>query len=202
MKFYDCETAPSPRRVRMFLAEKGISVETVQVDLGNQEQHSEAFGKINPFHSVPALELDNGVVLNTSVGICHYIEAAHPEPALIGADPMKRGQIMDLDARIEQEGFLAVGEAFRNRAKSFKNNALVGPHQHAQIPELITRGKLRTQQFMHWLDQLLEHNEFIAGSDISIADITAKWIKVEPEEEQVHLNRWFSEINSRPSAKV
>jgi len=209
MKFYDCETAPSPRRVRMFLAEKGIQVETVQVDLGNQEQRGEAYGKINPFHSVPALALDDGVVLNTSAGICHYLEAAYPEPALMGSDPVRSGQIIDLDSRIEQEGFLAVGEAFRNRAKSFKNNALVGPHEHAQIPELVTRGKLRTQQFMQWLDQLLEHNEFVAGREFSVADITAfvavdfaKWIKVEPEEDQVHLRRWFTDISSRPSASV
>ena len=114
MKFYDCATAPSPRRVRMFIAEKKLEIPVVEVDLGSQEQHTEAFARLNPNRTVPVLELADGTALTTSHAICRYLEDVHPEPALMGRDSQERGRIADLDWRIEQEGFLAVGESFRN----------------------------------------------------------------------------------------
>jgi len=193
----------------MFIAEKGLQIPVVQVDLASREQHSDSFIKLNPHRTVPVLELDDGALLNTSSGICHYLEALHPEPSLMGADALARGQIADLEWRIEQEGFLAVGESFRNRARSFKNNALPGRHEHAQIPQLVDRGRARAEEFMVWLDQLLEKREFVAGDNFSIADITAfltiefaKWIKLSPGPDVKNLNRWYTAVSDRDSAKL
>ncbi len=209
MKFYDCATAPSPRRVRMFIAEKGLVIPVVEVDLANREQHSDAFVKLNPHRTVPVLELDDGTTLNTTSGICQYLEACFPQVPLIGADPKERGLISDLDWRIEQEGFLAVGESFRNRSKAFKNNAVTGQHEHSQIPELVDRGRARAEQFMQWLNEHLAQREYIAGDGFSIADITAfitlefaRWIKLEPPTDYENLHRWYSEIAARDSAAL
>ena len=192
----------------MFIAEKKLDIPVIEVDLASKEQHTDAFVKVNPHRTVPALELDDGSTLCSTHGICHYLEAAYPEIPLMGANAVERGQIADLDWRIEQEGFLAVGESFRNYAKSFKNNAVTGATQHAQIPELVERGRARSEQFMVWLDNHLEQREFVAGS-FSIADITAfvtlefaKWIKLEPSAECRNLHRWYKQVAARDSAKV
>ena len=211
MKFYDCATAPSPRRVRMFIAEKNIAdkIPVVEVDLGNLEQHSEAFAELNPHRTVPVLELDDGTVLTSSHAVCRYLEEAFPSRPLMGRDLQERGQIADLEWRIEQEGFLAVGESFRNRARSFKNNAVTGKHEHKQIPELVERGRTRASEFMQWLNMHLKNRQFIAGDNFSVADITAfitidfaKWIKLEAPEEYANLHRWFGEVSKRPSAAL
>lgn len=209
MKFYDCMTAPSPRRVRMFIAEKGIDVSVVEVDLANLEQRTEAFKNTNPHGTVPVLVLDNGASLTSSVGIMRYLESEYPEPPLYGKSSHERGRIADLDWRIEQEGFSAVGEAFRNRAKSFANRALTGKHEHAQIPELIERGKKRTLEFFNWLDQELDGKDYVAGNDFSVADITAivtvdfaQWIKLQPHDDLGNLHRWYKSVSSRPSAAL
>ena len=209
MKFYDCATAPSPRRVRMFIAEKALEIPTIEVCLASGEQHGEAFGQLNPFRTVPALELDDGTVLNTTSGICHYLEALHPTPALMGEDAAQRGRVADLEWRIEQEGFLAVGESFRNRSKAFKNNALTGAKEYAQISELVDRGRTRAEFFMRWLDGQLLEREFVSGDQFTIADITAfvtlefaKWIKLEPEVGLSNLHRWYLAVAARESANL
>ncbi len=209
MKFYDCSTAPSPRRVRMFIAEKGLEIPVVEVDLATREQHTEAFAKLNPHLTVPVLALDDGTTLNTTSGICQYLEARYPERPLLGADPKQRGLIQDLDWRIEQEGFLAVGESFRNRSKAFKNNAITGRHECAQIPELVDRGRARAEHFMQWLNNELDQREFIAGDGFSVADITAfitlefaRWIKLEPSADHKNLQRWYSAVAARDSAAL
>jgi len=114
MKFYDCSTAPSPRRVRIFLAEKGISVPTVQVDLRNGEQFSPAFRAINPDATVPVLELDNGTRIADAIGICVYFEATHPQRSLMGESPEEKAAIAERQRFAERNGFYAVMEAFRN----------------------------------------------------------------------------------------
>lgn len=207
MKFYDCLPAPSPRRVRMFIAEKGLDIPVVEVDLANKEQHSASFQQVNPHRTVPVLELDDGSILDTSNAIQHYLEAAYPDPPLIGRNPAERGVVVNLDWRIENEGFLAVGEAFRNYAKSFANHALPGKHEYAQIPELIERGKRRTGHFFSWLDEVLEGREYVAGDYFSVADITAfvtvefsQWIKQTPDESLTNLKRWHAAVSARDSA--
>lgn len=206
LKFYDCSTAPSPRRVRIFIAEKGLEIPVVEVDLATSQQHTEEFARINPHRTVPVLELDDGTTVNTGSGIMHYLEALHPVPALIGRNAIERGRVVDLDARIEQEGFMAIGEAFRNRSKAFANNVFTGKHNHRQIPELVERGRRRAEEFFAWMDDHLQDNEFIVGDAFSLADITAvvtvdfaKWIKLQPTPEQKHLCRWHQLVSGRQS---
>ncbi len=211
MKFYDCATAPSPRRVRMFIAEKGLSddIETVEVNLREREQLGEAFRAINPFCTVPVLELDDGTRLLSTAGCCRYLEEAYPEPPLMGRTAVERAVVADLEWRMEIDGFLAAGEALRNAAKGLKDRALTGPDNYAQIPELAERGRQRLARFFATLDSILEGREFVAGEAFSIADITAfctvafaGWIKVELPVDARNLQRWFAAVSERPSAAL
>jgi len=209
MKLYDYEGAPSPRRVRIFVAEKGMDIPTVQVDLAAKSQHDPDFAKVNPHRTVPVLELDDGTRLTNTAGICTYLEALHPEPALLGRTPEEKGLIAQWEWRMENDGYMAVGESFRNKAKGFVNHALPGPVEYAQIPELIDRGLRRTQQFFQFLDDVLAEREFIAGDRYSMADITtlvtidfAKWMKQTLPESAVHARRWYDAVNARPSARA
>jgi glutathione S-transferase len=157
MKFYDCTTAPSPRRVRIFLAEKGTSVPTVQVDLRNGEQFSPAFRAINPDCTVPVLELDSGITITDIIAICRYFEELYPDPPLMGRNAEERASNA---GRIEWNGLYAAMEAFRNSTPGFKGRALPGPEPYEQIPALAERGRARIQHFFAWLDARLPDNEF------------------------------------------
>ena len=206
MKFYDCSTAPSPRRVRIFLAEKGITLPTVQVDLRNGEQFSPAFRAINPDCTVPALVLDDGTVIADAVAICGYLEELHPEPPLIGATPQERAVVTALNRQIERDGFFAAMDAFRNATKGLKGRALPGPHDYEQIPELAARGRVRVEHFFRAMDARLAAREFVAGSRFTIADIStlvltdfAGWAKLDVPQECKHLRRWYSDVSARPS---
>lgn len=207
MKFYDCQTAPSPRRVRLFFAEKGLEVETVQVDLGGGEQFSEEFRKVNPDCVVPALELDDGSCISEVIAICQYIEDLHPEPRLLGSSPEERARVSMWNTKIEQLGLMALMEAFRNSAKGLVDRALTGPEAHTQIPELAERGRKRALHFLYRLDGQLADNAFVAGDHYSIADISALvlidfagWIKIAIPDDADHLKRWYAEVSTRPSA--
>ena len=209
MKFYDCTTAPSPRRVRIFLAEKGINVPTVQVDLRNNEQLTPAFRKINPDATVPSLELDDGTRINDAVGICVYFEAIHPQPPLMGETAEEKALVASWQREAERNGFYAVMEAFRNSAPGLKGRALPGPHDYEQIPALAERGRLRVQHFQEQMDARLGQSEFIAGPHYSIADITALITidfavraKMPIPENYEHLRRWYAQVSARPSAKA
>ena len=193
----------------MVIAEKQLDIPVVQVDLASREQHEGRFQDLNPHRTVPVLELDTGQVLTSSTAIAHYLDAVFPEPALIGTTAEEKGKVIDLDWRIENEGFLAVGEAFRNRAKSFANNALTGKYEYPQIPALVDRGGVRTVRFFEWLNELLATGEYVAGDRFSLADITAfvtvefaQWIKQHPAPELSHLHRWYKQVSERDSARV
>ena len=172
MKFYDCTTAPSPRRVRIFLAEKGISVPTVQVDLRNGEQFSPAFRAINPDCTVPVLELDNGTRIADIVAICRYFEELHPTPPLMGRTAEEKAVIEAWQRRIERDGFYAAMEALRNSTPGLKGRALPGSESYEQIPALAERGRARIAHFFAWLGARLDENEFVCGPQFTIADIT------------------------------
>lgn len=209
MKFYDCSTAPSPRRVRIFLAEKAISVPTVQVDLRNDEQLTAAFRAINPDATVPALVLDDGTHINDAIGICVYFEAMHPQPPLMGETAEEKGVVAGWQREVERNGFYAVMEAFRNWAGGLKNRALPGPHDYEQIPALAARGRLRVSHFFEDMDGHLAHSEFVAGARYTIADITAlvtvdfaARAKMPVPESATHLRRWYTQVSARPSAKA
>jgi len=207
MKFFDCKTAPSPRRVRIFLAEKGIEVDTVQVDLGSGEQFGEAFRRVNPDCVVPALELDDGSYLSEVAAICQYLEELHPEPRLLGSTAVERARVTMWNAKVEQQGLWAMADAFRNSTKGLRGRAVTGAHGYEQIPELAERGRERLQRFFKRLDGQLAENQFIAGEHFSMADISAlvvvdfaAWIKLQAPASAAHLARWYNEVSSRPSA--
>jgi len=209
MKFYDCSTAPSPRRVRIFAAEKGIALPTVQVDLRNGEQFSEAFRAINPDCTVPALVLDDGTVIADAVAICGYLEELHPDPPLIGSTPLERAAVTALNRQIERDGFLAAMDAFRNTAKGLKGRALPGPHDYEQIPELAERGRTRVENFFRAMDARLADREFVAGDRYTIADISSQVLidlagraKLNVPDECANLRRWHAAASARPSAQA
>lgn len=209
MILYDYHAAPSPRRVRMFLAEKGIEVETRQVDLGAREQLGEAFRSVNPRCTVPALALDDGTVLCDSMAITRYFEELRADPPLLGRGALEKALVAEWIARCEQEGFFAVAEALRNKARSFADAALTGPKPYAQVPELAERGRARAGDFLAVMNERLAETAFLAGDSFTAADITgfifvefAAWVKVTPDEEQTHLIDWCRAIKARPSASA
>jgi glutathione S-transferase len=203
---YDCATAPSPRRARILLAEKGIAFETVHIDLRNKEQLSDAFRAINPQCTVPALRTEEGDVFTDNAAIAAYLEARYPQPPLLGTTPAEKADIASWHWRVEFEGLLAIAEALRNSAPAMENRALPGPVDYAQIPALAQRGLARVQQFMDMLDAHLAGRSFIAADQFSIADITAvvavdfaRVVRVKPGEQHVNLLRWRQEMALRPS---
>jgi glutathione S-transferase len=203
---YDCSTAPSPRRARILLAEKGVVHETVQVDLRNGEQLNDAYRKINPQCTVPALRTEEGSLLTDNAAITAYIEARYPQPPLLGSTPQEKAQIASWNWRVEFEGLLAIAEALRNSVPAMANRALPGPVDYPQIPALVQRGLARVQQFFTTLNGRLDGSEFIAGDRFSIADITgvvavdfARVVKVKPGEQHPHLQRWRAALAQRPS---
>ena len=209
MKFYDCKTAPSPRRVRIFLAEKGLDVETIEVDLAAGEQFSEAFRQLNPDCVVPVLELDDGSSLTEVMGICRYLEAIQPDPPLFGATPLEQGRVQSWISKIEQQGLAAMADAFRNATPGLKGRALPGPDRYEQIPELAERGRQRVQSFLARLDRRLAESDYLAGDAFSAADITALVFvdfarrgRIQPDAETPGLDRWYAAVSSRPSAGV
>ena len=208
MKFYDCKTAPSPRRARIFIAEKNIPVEHIEVDLRNAEQMSDAFRAINPYCTVPVLELDDGTHLTTTAGIWQYLEAAYPEPALMGTTAEQKGIIADLQWRIETGGFMAMSEYLRNSAPAMKGRALTGTVNYEQIPELAVRGQDRLTHFFNDIDELVGTKPYVAGETFSVADIDllvvvdfAKWKKITLPETAVNAWRWYETVSARPSAQ-
>lgn len=208
MKFYDCGPAPSPRRVRIFIAEKGIDVPVVQVDLRAGEQLTEAFRARNPRCTVPVLELDDGTCLGETLAICDYLESVYPQPPLLGRDARERALVLQWNHRIEQDGFLAAAEMFRNSSPGFKNRALTGAENFAQIPELAERGRRRIEIFLRDLDARCAASQFIAGDAFSMADITALVVvdfalRLKMSIDDLpHLVAWHARISARPSARL
>jgi glutathione S-transferase len=206
---YDCATAPSPRRARILLAEKGVAHDTVQVDLRSGEQLGDAYRRVNPLCTVPALRTDDGAVLTDNAAITAWLEARFPQPPLLGAAPAEKAEIASWNWRIEFEGLLAIAEALRNSAPAMAHRALPGPVDYAQIPELAQRGLARVQQFFVTLNERLAGREFVATDRFSVADITAvvavdfaRVVKVKPGEQHPHLQRWRTALAQRPSMSL
>ena len=206
MKLYDCTPAPNPQRVRIFLAEKGIDIPLIQVDLRAGEQLGDAYREINPDCTVPVLELDDGTRISEIVAICLYLEDQFPEPALLGRNSLEKAMVFMWNAKIEQNGIAALAETFRNRAKRLQDRALPGPVNLPQIPELVERGRKRAEAFFDRLDGQLGDSEFVAGDQFSMADISAYvmvqfagWSKISIQEGQEHLQRWHNTVSMRPS---
>ncbi|MGI9476652.1 MAG: glutathione S-transferase family protein [Hyphomicrobiaceae bacterium] len=210
MKLYDFEMAPNPRRVRMFLAEKGIKVPTEQINTRTKEQFSEAFLKVNPRGTVPVLELDDGTTITESVSICRYFEDLHPEPALFGRDAKEKALVDMWNRRMEIEGYAPAGEVIRNSLEMFEDRAIAGiPNGVPQIPALAERGRASFARFLERLDARLGESQFIAGDQLSIADQTAfitldfaKRGELNVPETAKNILRWQGEMAARPSASA
>jgi glutathione S-transferase len=209
LTLYDFEMAPSPRRARILLAEKGVPFTAIQVDLRQQEQLGDAFRAINPRCTVPALQLESGSILTDNAGIAAYLEATYPEPPVMGRTALERAEVASWNARIEMEGFMAIAEALRNSAPAMKDRALTGAVNYAQIPELAQRGLARAQQFFVELDAHLAGRQFIATEGFSLADITAvvaldfaRVVRIKPGDDHPNLMRWRTAMGERPSMKT
>jgi glutathione S-transferase len=207
VKLYDNKTAPNPRRVRIFLAEKGITLPTQQIDLRAGQQFTPEFRAVNPECTVPVLEFDDGERIGEVVAICTYFEAVQPQPPLLGVGAQDQAIVAAWQHRAEREGLWAMADAFRNSAPGLKARALPGPDDYEQIPALAERGRARVASFFKKLDRVLADREFVAGDRYSIADITtlvladfAGWIKLAIPEECANLRRWHQAVSARPSS--
>ena len=190
------------------MAEKGIEIPTVQVDLRNREHLTSSFKEVNPYCTVPVLELEDGVRLCSSVGIQRYLEERYPAPPLIGRTPEEKARIADLQWRIDTDGFGAAAEMLRNSAPGMKDRALTGPVDYAQIAELAERGRKRMGAFLQTLERLAGNAEpFLCGKLFSVADIDA--MIVVDFAKRLHLDvdgkatlAWYENVSSRPSAEA
>jgi glutathione S-transferase len=173
LKLYHSAASPNSRRVRIFLAEKGIAVPLEPVDLAKGEQHSDAYRTINPRRVVPTLVLKDGTAIGEVLAIWRYFEEVYPTPPLLGSTPKDKALVTMWERRTELEGFAAVMEGVRNAAERLKGRVIAGPHDYNQIPALIERSKLRVENFYADLDTCLAEVPFVAGNTFSAADITA-----------------------------
>lgn len=192
----------------MFLAEKGISLTLVEVDLSKGEQHSESYRAINPRRVVPTLVLEDGTAIGEVPAIQRYFEDTYSDRPLLGRTIKEKALIAMWDRRVEQEGFASVIEAVRNFVPGLKGRAIAGPHDYEQIPALVERSKLRLTNFFNDLNIRLEASRFIAGDSYSVADITglaavdfaAKVLDFPVRSELTALLRWHTDVAARPSA--
>ena len=209
MIFYDCPTAPSPRRARILLHEKQVPHEVVNIDLMTGEQLSDEFKLINPSATVPALKLDDGTVLTENLGIAAYLESAFPTPPMLGTTDIEKGLVATWNSKVEYEGLIAVAETLRNSAPMMKGRAITGTKNYDQIPELAKRGFERSNVFLDQLNERLEGRDYIAIDEFSYADITAAVVvdfayvvKVTPKPEHENILRWRANLAQRPSFSV
>ena len=202
MKLYDGGRAPNPRRVKVFLAEKGITVPTEQVDLGKLAHKSPAYTAINPLQRVPVLVLDDGTVITESIAICRYFEGLRPEPPLFGRGAVEEALVEMWNRRLELNFYQAVAAVFRHTNPGMKG-------MEDQVPEWGEKNRPRVFEFLALLDRELTDRMFIAGDHYTVADITAlvavdfmRPAKLIMPEEFVNLRRWHGQVGERTSASA
>jgi len=203
MKLYDGGRAPNPRRVRVFLAEKGLSVPLEPVDLGAMAHKSEAFTAINPIQRVPVLMLDDGTVIAESIAICRYFEALHPETPLFGQGALDQAIVEMWNRRLELDLLFPISHVFRH------SHPAMAKMQVPQVAAWAEANKPRIAEFLGVFNRHLENNEFAAGSRFSVADITGmiaidfmKPAKLSVPEGCANVRRWHAEVSARPSASA
>lgn len=203
MKLYDGGRAPNPRRVRIYLAEKGLSVPLDPVDLGALAQKSPAFTAVNPVQRVPALQLDDGTVIAESIAICRYFEAQHPEPPLFGKGAKDEAIVEMWQRRVEFHLLTPISHVFRNSHPAMKEMEV------PQVPAWAEANKPRVMEFLALLDHELKGRRYIAGDSYTVADITGlvsvdflKPAKLAVPDELTNLKRWHGDVSARPSAKA
>jgi len=202
VKIYDSKTAPNPRRVRIFLAEKGVQVPYEEVDIVSGANRSPEFRKKNPLGTLPVLELDDGTCISESIAICRYFEEIQPNPPLFGTDARDKAIVEMWQRRMEFEIFIPIAQVFRNTHPFFRGRI-------PQVPEFGETCRKAALANLQWLDSVLGDREFIAGERFTVADITALCgidfarvsdIRIQPE--QKNLARWYAAVSQRPSAKA
>ena len=203
MKLYDAGRAPNPRRVRIFLAEKGITIPLVQVDIGKLEHRGAEFASLNPMQRVPALELDDGTIIAESMAICRYFEELQPEPPLFGVGALQRAMVEMWQRQLELGLFGPVVFAFRHLHPAMKE---------MEVPQVSAWGeanKPRALDFLRLLDRHLADRAFVCGDAFTVADITGlvaidfmKLAKIELPADLSHVRRWHAELAARPSARA
>ena len=203
MKLYDGGRAPNPRRVRIFLAEKGIKVPVEQVDFGAMAQKSSAFTALNPIQRVPVLVLDDGTVIAESIAICRYFEELNPEPPLFGRGALEVAQIEMWNRRLELHLLFPVAHVFRNSHPAMKDLEV------PQVPAWAEANKPRVAEFLAIFDRELKARPFVAGERYSVADITGlvavdfmRLARLAVPEDCANVRRWHAKVAARPSASV
>jgi glutathione S-transferase len=203
MKLYDSPFAPNPRRVRIFLAEKGIEIPKVFVDLAKMQHKEAAYEAVNPLRCIPALELDDGTVLTESIAICRYFEALHPEPRRFGQGAKDEAMVEMWQRRIEFHLLVPISQVFRHAHPAMKEMEV------PQVPAWAESNKPRVTEFLEILDRELKERRFVAGDRYTVADITGlvcvdfmKPAKLAVPESLSNLKRWHAEVSARPSAKA
>jgi len=201
MKLYDGGRAPNPRRTRIFLAEKGIKLPLVEIDLATMEHMSAVYAAINPLKRLPALVLDDGSVITESIAICRYFEALQPEPTLFGRGALQAARVEMWNRRMELHLLFPVSHVFRNSHPAMK--AMEVP----QVPAWAEANKPRILEFIAFLDGELKDRRYIAGDSFTVADITGlvsidfmKPAKLVMPDELKYLKRWHADVSARPSA--
>ena len=206
MKLYSYPTAPSARRARIFLAEKGLTAEIEDIDLRNGRHLEPAYLAVNPQGLVPVLELDDGTRITENVAIAVYLDEIKPTPRLLGHSPLERARVFQWNARVEFEGLLPLADRLRNSHPAFKGKGLPGPVGYEQIPQLADRGEDRVKRFLQILSDHLTGHDFIAGDSYSFADITGgvfidmlRMAKLEMPAGLEALRNWYDRIRARAS---
>ena len=207
MILYDYPRAPNPMRVNLFIYEKKIKIDRVNVDLSKHENLNPSFLKLNPWGTVPFLKVNN-TIISESIAICRFLELKYERPKLFGNSALEVAKIEMFRRKVEFDGLQAIGEAFRNSASAFQERVFAGPAKISAIPELITRGKKRTILFFNFLENTLRKNKYVAGNRFSIADIDAftvltfaKWIKINGKEKRKNITNWAEKLEKRKSFK-
>ena len=202
MIFYDLTAGMHPRRVRIFMAEKGISIERREVDAAGGANARPDFLQLNPLGKLPVLELDDGSVIAESLAICSYLEVLHPNPPLMGRTPQETAHIEMWTLRIDHELSQPIALAFVHSSDFYRGRV-------EQVPEVATWSRARALQTMAWLDGELAERSHIAGDDYTLADIVAQCafvlgkavgLRISPE--MTHLSRWFMQVSARPTARA
>jgi len=199
MRIHDWPYAPNPRKVRVYLAEKGIDVEFVPVDIPAGEQRRPAFLKMNPMGTVPVLELDDGTYLTESLAIIEYFEECHPEPSMIGRDPLARARVREMERLIESALLNRIARVFFNESPLFERTG--------QIPAVAAKARSELSHVLAIVDARIGDSMFAAGPSPSIADCTlfaavrhAKIAGIEIGDRYENLVRCYRRFLARPSA--
>ena len=203
MKLYDGGRAPNPRRTRIFLAEKGITLPLEQIDLGALQQRTPGYTAVNPLQRVPALVLDDGTVITESIAICRYFDELQPDPPLFGRGALEVAQIEMWQRRVEQNLLAGISHVFRNSHPAMKEMEV------PQVPAWAEANKPRIMDFLVVLDRQLADHPFIAGDHYSVADITGlvgvdfmKPAKLAVPDNLGNIQRWHAAVSARPSARA